>query len=66
MSIVTAFDAPAAISESLLAGHKVKVCLLISGHVQSHKLMSALCQKRTFRHSFDHLVGEQQERLGRR
>ena len=22
-----------------------------------HKPMSALCQKRTFRHSFDHLVG---------
>ena len=28
MNIVTAFDSPAAISESLLAGHKVNVCPL--------------------------------------
>ena len=34
MNIVIAFDAPAAISESLLAGHKVNVCPLCanSGH----------------------------------
>ena len=36
MNIVTAFDSPAAISKSLLAGHKVNVCPLwvISGHLQ--------------------------------
>ena len=36
MTIVTAFDAPAAISELLLAGHKVNVCPLWvkSGHLR--------------------------------
>ena len=49
MNIVTAFDLPAAISESLLAGHKVNVCPLwvISGHLQCKTTCPLYPQKRT-------------------
>ena len=48
MNIVTAFDPPAAISESLLAGHKVNVCPLWvkSGHVQRKRTCPLYTRKR--------------------
>ncbi|MGC1867918.1 MAG: hypothetical protein WA720_17345, partial [Pseudolabrys sp.] len=49
VNIVTAFDSPAAISESLLAGHKVNVCPLwvISGYFAVKLLCPLYPQKRT-------------------
>ena len=48
------------------ANADVKHCKTVKLHASKISCLGVTGHKQTFRHSFDHFIGEQQERLGRR